>query len=147
MGDAVVRLARVAALAALAATSSCVTAEYEREIVFSRVSERGIAQLIPGEHDLGHCLERLGAPNFVWERRGDAIALAYAGYRDAGWGLGASVQVARGVSASFDYGELAGRSKGFVLLFDEQWRLEGVRSGYLRDLRGPIQRPMPQAME
>ena len=79
--------------------------------------------------------------------RGDAIALAYAGYRDAGWGLGASVQIARGVSASFDYGELAGRSKGFVLLFDEQWRLEGVRSGYLRDLRGPIQRPMPQAME
>ena len=147
MGDAVVRLARVALLAALASTSACVTAEYEREIIFSRVSDEGVARLVPGEHDLGHCLELLGAPNFVWERRGDAIALAYASYRDAGWSVGASVQVVRGVSASFDYGELAGRSKGFVLLFDEQWRLSGVRSGYLRDLRGPIERPMPQAME
>jgi hypothetical protein len=147
MGDAVVRLARVAALAALATASSCVTAEYEREIIFSRVSDEGVAHLVPGEHDLGRCLELLGAPNFVWERRGDAIALAYASYRDGGWGVGASVQVARGVSASFDYGELAGRSKGFVLLFDEHWRLEGVRSGYLRDLRGPIERPNAQALE
>ena len=53
MGDAVVRFARVAALAALAATSSCVTAEYEREIIFSRVSDEGVARLVPGEHDLG----------------------------------------------------------------------------------------------
>ena len=147
MGDAVVRLARIALLAGLAATSSCVTAEYEREIIFSRASDEGVARLVPGEHDLGYCLELLGAPNFVWERRGDAIALAYASYRAAGWGVGASVPVTRGVSASFDYGELAGHSKGFVLLFDDEWRLEGVRSGFLRDLRGPIERPTPQAQE
>lgn len=131
----------------LALLAACVSAEYQREIVLAPVSSGSVAALRPGESDLGECLAALGAPNFVWERRGDSIALAYASYRDAGWGLGVSVQLARGVSASFDYGQLEAKSRGYVLLFDADWRLEGVRAGFLRDLRDTLERPPPQALE
>jgi hypothetical protein len=127
--------------------SSCVKAQYERHIVLEPVQTDELQHLVPGESDLAQCLARLGAPNFVWERSGDSIAIAYGAYRHQGWQVGASVNVTRGVNASFDYGELEALSRGYVLLFDERWKLEGVSEGLLRDLSTKFERTPPQSVE
>jgi len=127
--------------------ASCVKAQYERHIVLEPVRTDELQHLVPGESDLEHCLAVLGAPNFVWERSGDSIAIAYGSYRHQGWQLGASVNVTRGVSASFDYGELEALSRGYVLLFDERWKLESVSEGLLRDLSAEFERTPPQSVE
>ncbi len=127
--------------------SSCVKAQYERHIVLEPVQTDELQHLVPGESDLAQCLARLGAPNFVWERSGDSIAIAYGAYRHQGWQVGASVNVTRGVNASFDYGELEALSRGYVLLFDERWKLESVSEGLLRDLSTKFERTPPQSVE
>jgi len=136
-----------AALGLALLASSCVKAQYERHIVLQPVAADGLQHLAPGESDLEHCLAVLGAPNFVWERRGDAIAIAYGAYRHQGWQVGASVNVTRGVNASFDYGELEALSRGYVLLFDEHWKLENISGGLLRDLSAEFERTPPQSVE
>lgn len=127
--------------------SSCVKAQYERHIVLEPVQTDELQHLVPGESDLAQCLARLGAPNFVWERSGDSIAIAYGAYRHQGWQVGASVNITRGMSASFDYGELESLSRGYVLLFDERWKLESVSEGLLRDLSTKFERTPPQSVE
>ncbi len=135
------------AIALAFAGVSCVKAQYERHIVLQPADTSELEHLVPGESDLAQCLAVLGAPNFVWERRGDAIAIAYGAYRHQGWQLGASVNVGRGMSASFDYGELEALTRGYVLLFDANWRLEGVNEGLLRDLSTEFERTPPQSVE
>ena len=143
-----VRFARVSAALGLAwLAGSCVKAQYERHIVLEPVQTDELQHLVPGESDLEHCLAVLGAPNFVWERGGDAIAIAYGSYRHQGWQLGASVNITRGVNASFDYGELEALSRGYVLLFDEHWTLESISEGLLRDLSANFDRTPPQSVE
>jgi hypothetical protein len=51
------------------------------------------------------------------------------------------------VNASFDYGELEALSRGYVLLFDERWKLESVSEGLLRDLSTKFERTPPQSVE
>ncbi|MBM3991224.1 MAG: hypothetical protein FJ298_09490 [Planctomycetes bacterium] len=135
------------ALVLALAASSCVKAQWQRQIVLQPLPTDALRDLVPGESDLEHCLGILGAPNFVWERSGDAIAIAYGAYRHQGWQLGASVNVARGVNASFDYGELEALSRGYVLLFDQRWKLESVSEGLLRDLSTEFDRTPPQSVE
>ncbi len=136
-----------AALGLALLAGSCVKAQYERQVVLEPVATDELQQLVPGTSDLAHCLAVLGAPNFVWERSGDSIAIAYGAYRHQGWQVGASVNVTRGVNASFDYGELEALSRGYVLLFDERWKLESVSEGLLRDLSMKFERTPPQSVE
>jgi hypothetical protein len=125
----------------------CAKLQYERHVQLQPIASDELQHLVPGESDLAQCLARLGAPNFVWERRGDSIALAYGSYRHEGWQAGANLSIGKGPSASFDYGELEALSRGYVLLFDERWKLESVSEGLLRDLSTKFERTPPQSVE
>lgn len=134
-------------LLAGAVSSGCAKLQYERHIQLQPIASDELQHLVPGESDLEHCLSVLGAPNLVWERRGDSIAIAYGSYRHEGWQAGANFSIGSGPSASFDYGELEALSRGYVLLFDEQWKLESVSEGLLRDLSAEFERTPPQSVE
>jgi hypothetical protein len=135
-----------AALAVVAAASACVTVEYRRTIVDEPVRKERVAALVPGRSGLAECLAALGAPQYVWEYRGDALALGYGSYNRSHWGLGVSYAVTNEVSASMNYDELGSKTRGYVLLFDEGWVLQGIRSGYLRDLTLGLGRQRPASL-
>jgi hypothetical protein len=136
-----------AAMVALGAATSCVTAEYRRTIVDEAVPEERVASLVPGRSGLAECLAALGAPSYVWEYRGDGLALGYGSYRRSHWGLSVSYQVANDVSASMSYEDLGSKTRGYVLFFDEGWVLQAVRAGLLRDLTLGLGRRRPAALE
>ena len=127
------RSAFVAWCAALL-VSSCVQAQFERNNQLRPVVEEDLLQFVPGETKLDDCLAVLGAPLFVRERQTYGAELAYGWFHQTDWGLSVSLPVAENVSASFNYDELDEKLRGVVLLFDEDWTLEVVRTGYLRDL-------------
>ena len=60
-----------------------------------------------------------------------------------GWGVGVRYALADYVSASLHYDSIGANTKGYVLLFDADWRLTAVRKGYLRDLTFEFARPRP----
>jgi hypothetical protein len=127
--------------------SACVRGEYRRTIVDAPIESERVAALVPGRSGLAECLAVLGAPHFVWEYRGDGLALGYGWFRGSHWGASASYQVARGVSASMDYADLDGATRGYVLFLDGRWVLEGVRKGRLRDLTEGARKPRPAGTE
>ena len=128
-----------------AALAGCVSAEYRREIVHEPIARERLSALEPGVSDLGACLAALGAPAYVWEHSGDGLALGYGWYRHAHWGVGASYQLSRGVTASMNYDDIDAVTRGYVLFFDGTWKLTAVRSGYLRDLTQGLGRRRPAA--
>lgn len=142
-------LVRPALVVASAVAPACVSAEYRRTIVHEPVPEERVAALARGTSDLAACLASLGAPSYVWEYRGEGLALGYGWYRASHWGLGVSYQVAHDVSASMEFDELGSKTRGYVLFFDERWVLQDVRSGLLRDLTAGLgrRRPAPVAEE
>ena len=134
------------ALAAALLSSSCLSAFYRRETRFEPVPEETLAALNPGTSDLGECLERLGAPLWVWEYEGSGVALAYGWLANRGWNLHASYSFERNVSASFTWQRIDARMKGVVLFFDEDWKLVAWRSGLLRDLTAGFRERRPAAV-
>ena len=131
----------------LASLASCVTGSYQREIELERIAASRAAGLEPGQSDLSDCLDALGAPSYVWEYRGDGLALGYAWLHRKGWGVGVSYAVADYASASFNYDSLGSNTKGYLLTFDAEWKLTAVRKGYLRDLTIEFARPRPAPVE
>lgn len=112
----------------------CVTAQFERDNRLRPVADEEIGRLVPGEAKLEECLAVLGAPLFVRERQTYGAELAYGWYHQRDWGVRVSVPVSDYTSASFNYDDIDAKLRGAVLLFDEDWKLEVVRTGYLREL-------------
>jgi hypothetical protein len=121
---------------------SCVRARYQKTTLLRPIASGAETELAPGA-ELEACLARLGAPNFVWEQPGGAVAVAYAWSRSVGWGLGMSVTIARNADASFDYDDLSADTRGLVLWFDSSWRLQRLERGRIRDVAAPLGRPRP----
>jgi hypothetical protein len=89
----------------------------------------------------------LGAPLYVWEYRGDGVALAFGAKRGTNFGFGVSVPVTDYQSASFDYGEGDAQTRGWVLFFDAEWKLVAIREGRLRDLARGFRRQPPAPVD
>lgn len=133
-------LAAVLLLAPL--LGSCASGRWDRSRSQSQIREDRLAQLPPSGVGLDRCLEILGAPNYVWEHRVHGLICVWA-WSDAR-GLSAKVS---GTSQnwtralSFSYTDARLEAEGLVLWFDDDWVLEGWRTGYLRDLTGEPPRP------
>lgn len=125
---------RLLALAAALLAGGCLQFQLERDNQLRPVREEHVARLVPGESTLGECLDALGAPLFVRERQTYGAELAYGWFKQWDWGLTVSMPVTDQFSASFNYDEVDAKLRGVVLLFDEDWKLEVVRTGFLRDL-------------
>ncbi len=116
--------------------AGCVQLRWERESRFEPVVTEALQRLEPGQ-ELALCLELLGAPLWVWEQpTGEhfGAVLAYGWYKSRDLGLRVSMPVTEYYSASFDYGDIDERMRGLVLFFDPEWKLQGWRTGLLRDL-------------
>jgi hypothetical protein len=134
---------------ALALGSACVSISWQRESRHHPIPRAAVAGLVPGESDLGRCLELFGAPLWVWEHVEDgrqAAALAYGWSDERDFGLRLSVPVTEYYSASLDYDQIDAHMRGLVLFFDEGWKLTSWRTGLLRDLTREARRP-PAALE
>ncbi len=124
----------IAALAVLPLASGCVTFGWEREVRDVAHSASTLDELRPGDASLSQCLDRLGAPLYVWEYKRDGMALAWGWLDNDQKGFSVSVPLAEYLSASFSYDQIDARMRGIVLLFDENLTLELAQRGYLRDL-------------
>jgi hypothetical protein len=142
--------ARLAALATFATIcASCVSFRYDRTTVNAPPKKGVVAGLATGKTSLADALQALGAPLYVWEYKGDGIALAWGWSEDKARGIKLSVPIDRGQSASASYDDLAKHLHGVVLLFDAELVLEQMRTGYLNELRAELdrRRPAPPPIE
>lgn len=113
------------------------------------ITEANLEQLRPASSSLGDCLDRLGAPDLVFEYQGDGVALGY-GWRDAvDWGFTASYTPPNtsGGSVSFSFDSSDADLPGVILLFDEQLELRSIERGFLRDLTLQVRPPSSPAEE
>ena len=134
-------------LALLPLLAGCVSGSWGRTNRHEPPSEEAIATRSPGESGLGQCLDALGAPLWVWEYRGDGVALAYGWLERVAWGFDVSVPLTDYYSASFDYTDIDSEMPGLVLLFDGELTLRELRRGLLRDLILRAGRPRPSLVE
>lgn len=133
-------IGRAIMLAGLAAVaSSCLRFGYGVTHIQEPVDHGILVALRPGVDDLTSCLARLGAPNHVFEYRGDGVALAWH-YTDASdLDVDLSYAVSReATSASFSLDWDDTDMPGAVLWFDADLRLLEVREGAMRDLTGGL---------
>jgi hypothetical protein len=135
------------ALASALLVAGCVTYTYTRDMRFAPIDDAALDCLRPGEADITECLEKLGAPLYVWEYSQEGVALAYGFDKDRAWSLTVSVPVARGFSASGSYTDQVRKLRGAVLLFDPAWRLQIVRRGMLADLSAELRHKRPAIVE
>lgn len=133
----------IGVVAAAALCSGCFRFAWERETRQVPPSKEALADIVAGETTLAHCLDRLGAPLYVWEYKQNGLALAYGWLEVDNKGVSASVSVAHDMSASFSYDDSDARLRGVVLLFDQDLKLELSKSGYLRDLSLEFARRRP----
>lgn len=126
-----------------ALTAGCVSVNWERESRFTPPDEQSLDGLQAGESGLGHCLDALGAPLWVWEYDGDGVALAYGWLEERRWNINVSAPVSDSLSASFDFTDAASNMEGLVLLFDEELILHELRRGLLVDLTTAARRARP----
>jgi hypothetical protein len=129
-------------LALLASAPACVQVRWEKSRFLRPVPRAATSSLAPGA-SLAECVQRLGAPYFVWEQPQGAVTLGYAWQLSKGWGFGVSGSIVKNVDASFDFDDLDAHTHGFALWFDPAWKLERIEFGRLRDLHAPAPRPRP----
>ena len=126
--------------------SGCLSFVWSRDRLHQPLPEGSLENLEIGRTTLSACLDRLGAPLYVWEYKGDGAALAW-GYRDENSRrIAFSVPISR-FRASVSYDDIAARLKGAVLLFDGGLVLEQVKEGYLRDISGELERDRPAPVD
>jgi hypothetical protein len=147
-------------LAAVLLCSGCVSVTWQRTSRFEPVDAAAVEELLPGEGreetgapgdlepgDLERCLTTFGAPLWVWEYRGDGMALAYGWLEVRNWGVNVSLPVSRNFSVSFDYHDIDEEMRGLVLFFGPDLALVGIRRGLLRDLTMEARRLRPQGVD
>ena len=132
----------IGALAA-ALASSCVSFRFDRATVNVPPKQGVLARLSAGETTLASALDALGAPLYVWEYKGDGLALAWGWSEDASRGLSLSIPLDQGGSATASYDDLARHLRGVVLFFGPDLALESMREGFLNELRPAIDRKRP----
>jgi hypothetical protein len=126
---------------ALAGCASCLSLGWERERGFEPPAEGVLARIRPGETDLGQACELLGAPLWVREYEIEGAQLVW-GWLDERELTGrVSYPLTEYWSPSFQYGDLARRLHGLLLVFDPGWQVVAVREGRLTDLLAPVIRP------
>ncbi len=125
--------------------TGCINVSWIRNSRFTPPADEGVAELQPDESELAHCLATLGAPLWVWEYRGEGLALAYGWLETNGMRVNVSVPVSEFASASFDYSDVESEMQGLVLLLDENLVLRELRRGLLRDLTRGAGRVRPAA--
>lgn len=129
-----------AALAAALLLSCAGCVVYSRRQHDEPLPPEAVAGLAPGA-GLADCLQRLGAPARVFPHRGDGAALLWAWSDHDGWSIDVSVPLQDQLSASFDVDLDDTESRGCMLWFDGDLRLERWRSGRLGDLLRQRARP------
>lgn len=132
-------------LAALLA--GCVTGSYSHTSVNEPLPQEWLAALQPGTDTLASCLERLGAPNRVFEYRvgpdrTSGMALLWVWRDEAGFGVEVSGAV-KDISGSVSYDQLNKELPGCVLWFGPDLVLETWRQGRIGDLLPRRARPSP----
>jgi hypothetical protein len=128
------------------ACSSCVRVSWSRVEVGRSLPEGLHAAFTPSGTDLAQCLERLGAPLYVWELSAEEYGLAYGWDYHRGWGLNLSIPLTQEFSASVDYEDLDQKLRGVVLIFDRHDRLLRKRTGFLADTLGGGGRRRPEVV-
>jgi hypothetical protein len=108
----------------------CIQATWSREGSEEPITGVMTAPLSPGA-TLSGCLDRLGAPVFVYETPRGGYALIYAWRDDVGWGLRLTIPIARLVSANFRYTQLDRESPSVALFFGPDDRLVQWQRGRL----------------
>jgi hypothetical protein len=136
-----------AALACACLGAGCVTFEYQRDLIERVPDDAVFAAFVPGQTVLSDVLAGMGAPLDVWEGPEGAPVLAYGGLRSAEWNVNLSVPVTDYNSASFSYTDTTARTRGYMLLFGPDQRLEIVRYGLLADLRRTYARRRPASVD
>lgn len=140
-----IRTAVILAIAALA--SSCVTFRYEREIIEKRPDAALVGAFVVGTASLSEVLDVLGAPNDVWETARGGAACTWGGLLTREWDVDVSVPVTDAASASMSYTDTHAKTRGWLLLFGADDKLELVREGSLADLRRTYARRQPAAVD
>lgn len=135
---------RSAALIGLAlVAASCVQVGWNRESALEPIEPEQVEALVPGEADLGDCLDALGAPVAVWEYQVDGLALAWAWRSLLNHNVSVSVPVTDQTSASYSYTRIGVDVPAWLLLFDGDWELVEVRRANLSELEGRFGRRRP----
>lgn len=132
-------LLAVAALALL--SSSCLNYTYARVVAFRPPKQVAVESLVVGRSQLPECLERLGAPLIVQEYQA-GCAMAWGWFEAEDWNVSISAPIGDD-SGSVSFRSVDGRMRGLLLIFDEDWTLLTLRSGFLRELGESLERRRP----
>ena len=129
----------------LLAVGACVTGSYQHGVVDEPVAASAIESLRPEVDTLATCLQRLGAPQRVFEYRvaadGSAGMALLWYWRDAvGWGIDVS-SGDDSVPGSVSFDALAAELPGCMLWFGPELVLERWRQGPVGELAPAKRRP------
>ena len=127
--------------------SGCVTFVWTRERRFEPTPKGALESLEAGHTTFTECLQRLGAPLYVWEYKGDGAAIAWGSSDQDSKRITVTIPLAWRVRPSFSYGAVDANLRGAVLFFDRDLVLEKVEKGCLRDLERQVVRSRPAPAE
>ncbi len=131
----------------LLCTPSCLRVLWTRAEFLQPIEESQHQDLCAPEASLTACLERLGAPLYVWEEADEQIALAWGWNEESDWGINLSIPLAQEFSATLDYQNTDLDLYGLVLVFDGSDHLAEKRLGLLSDMGFKPRRRRPDAVE
>ena len=124
--------------------SSCVSFGYTSRWIQEPIDPVRLDSLRPGQDNLGSCLARLGAPNFVWEYEGDGAALGWVYSNSGSWRVRVSFGFGARRNVSFSMTSTDIDHPGAVLWFDRDLQLLEWQEGLLAELVGKQpRRPAP----
>lgn len=124
-----------------AISSSCLRLGYGVTRLEEPVDRAVLSSLRPATDDLASCLLRLGAPHYVWEYRGDGVAIAWYYLDGSDFDIDLSYALSRELtSASFSIDLDDNDLPGAVLWFDRDLVLIEWREGNMRDLTNNLRR-------
>ncbi len=125
--------------------SGCVSFVWTRERRFEPIPKGALEDLEAGRTTFTQCLERLGAPLYVWEYKVDGAAIAWGSSDEDAKTIAVSIPIGIRYRPSLTYGDIDAELRGAVLFFDRDLVLERVQKGCLRDLARQIARSRPYA--
>jgi hypothetical protein len=138
------RAARILGSLALAGVlSACVSFVWSRERRFEPLPKGVIDGLEPGRTTFEECLQRLGAPLYVWEYKGDGAAIAWGASDKDSKQIAWTIPLETRVPPRFSYDDVDANLRGAVLFFDKNLVLESAKEGLLRDLQREAVRTRP----
>lgn len=145
MAGIVRSLAGILALSLL--SPSCLRVAWSRGRAQRPIPAEEHADLAAGSSDLAVCLQRFGAPLFVWEERLDDTVLAWGWNESFGWGVNVSIPLAQQFSATLDFEDDNLDLPGLVLVFDMERNLIEKRVGLLSAIAPGAMRRRPSPVE